>query len=258
MEPSLMIGTIILLAVIGAVGAFISGLVGIGGAIIIYPMILFIPPLLGMESMTAHTASGLTAAQVFFSTLSGSYSQRKSPDLNHSIIIPMGAGILLGSLLGAYSSSLFDASFINSVYTLLAILAVVLMFWKVRPEQINYQFNPLLLFITALIIGYVSGIVGAGGAFIIVPVLLTLFKAPFRTVVTSSIVIAFISSTGTFLMKSLTGDVDFLLMIPLIIASLIFAPIGTHISQKTNQQILRYILAVLIASAAVKMLTELI
>lgn len=258
MESSTMAATVILLALIGAVGAFISGLVGIGGAIIIYPLVLFIPPLFGINTINAHTASGLTAAQVFFSTMSGSYSQRKSPDLNRSIIIPMGAGILLGSLLGAYSGSLFDAALINTVYTFLAILAVVLMFWKVRPEQTKYRFNAILLFITALIIGYVSGIVGAGGAFILVPVLLALFKAPFRTVVTSSIVIAFISSTGTFLMKSMTGDVDFFLMLPLIISSLIVAPIGTRMSQKTNQNVLRYILAVLIASAAIKMLMEIL
>ncbi|TDM12725.1 sulfite exporter TauE/SafE family protein [Macrococcus lamae] len=254
----MIVTVILLLSIIGAIGAFLSGLVGIGGAIIIYPMIIFIPPLFGIDTISAHTASGLTAAQVFFSTMSGSFSQRKSSDLNRSIIIPMGSGILLGSLLGAYSGSLFDEVVINSVYTCLAVLAVVLMFWKVKPEDTNYQHNSILLFIVALLIGYVSGIVGAGGAFILVPVLLAVFKAPFRTVVTSSIVIAFISSSGTFLMKSITGEVDFIMMLPLIISSLLFAPIGTRVSKKTNPQILRYILAALIASASIKMLMEII
>ncbi|WBF52430.1 sulfite exporter TauE/SafE family protein [Macrococcoides canis] len=248
---------ILILSLIGAFGAFISGLVGIGGAIVIYPMLLFIPPVFGY-TITPEIASGLTAAQVFFSTMSGSMSQRNNPDLNKGIIVPMGSGILLGSLIGAYSASIFDASLINIVYTFLAILAVFLMFVKVKPENEHTTFNKIALFITALAIGILSGIVGAGGAFIIVPVLLAIFKAPFRSVVASSIVIAFISSIGTFIMKSMTGQIDFIMMIPLVIASLLFAPIGTKVSKKTNQQLLRVILALLIALAAIKMIINMI
>ncbi|UBH13551.1 sulfite exporter TauE/SafE family protein [Macrococcus armenti] len=248
---------ILILSLIGAFGAFISGLVGIGGAIVIYPMLLFIPPIFGYK-ITSEIASGLTAAQVFFSTLSGSMSQRNNPNLNKGIIVPMGAGILLGSLIGAFSASIFDESLINIVYTFLAILAVFLMFVKVKPENEHTTFNKIALFITALTIGILSGIVGAGGAFIIVPVLLAIFKAPFRSVVASSIVIAFISSVGTFIMKSMTGQIDFMMMLPLVIASLLFAPIGTKVSRKTNQQLLRVILAFLIALAAIKMLMNMI
>lgn len=248
---------ILILSLIGAFGAFISGLVGIGGAIVIYPMLLFIPPIFGYK-ITPEIASGLTAAQVFFSTMSGSMSQRNNSDLNKGIIVPMGAGILLGSLIGAYSASIFDESLINIVYTFLAILAIFLMFVKVKPENEHTTFNKIALFITALAIGILSGIVGAGGAFIIVPVLLAIFKAPFRSVVASSIVIAFISSIGTFIMKSMTGQFDFIMMIPLVIASLLFAPIGTKVSKKTNQQLLRVILALLIALAAIKMLLNMI
>lgn len=248
----------ILLLFIGAIGAFVSGLVGIGGAIIIFPMLLFIPPLFGIDTITPHLASGLTAAQVFFSTLSGSISQRSNPDASRQLIVPMGTGILLGSISGAYSASLFDERIINIVYTGLAVLAVILMFVKVRPEQTKTQFNPVLLFVTAALIGFLSGIVGAGGAFIIVPVLLALFRAPFRSVVASSMIIAFISSIGTFLIKAATGDVDFILMIPLVITSLIMAPVGTRVSKKTNQSVLRYILAALIAAAAIKMLLQIL
>lgn len=247
---------ILILSLIGAFGAFISGLVGIGGAIVIYPMLLFIPPIFGYK-ITPELASGLTAAQVFFSTMSGSMSQRNNPDLNKGIIVPMGAGILLGSLIGAYSASIFDESLINIVYTFLAILAVFLMFVKVKPENERTHFNKIALFTTALAIGILSGIVGAGGAFIIVPVLLAIFT-PFRSVVASSIVIAFISSIGTFIMKSMTGQIDFIMMIPLVIASLLFAPIGTKVSKKTNQQLLRVILALLIALAAIKMIINMI
>lgn len=247
----------ILFAVIGALGAFLSGLIGIGGAIIMYPMLLFIPPLLNID-MTPTSAAGLTAAQVFFSTLSGSMSQRKNENLNSSIIIPMSIGILSGSITGAYLASLFDESIINIVYTFLAIVAVILMFIKVKPNDTNTTYNKIALFIVAAVIGILSGIVGAGGAFLILPILLTFFKVPFRVVVSNSIIVAFISSIGTFFTKFLTGSVDMEHALPLVIASLIFAPLGTKASKNTNQSILRLILTTLIIIAAIKMIIDII
>lgn len=118
MEPFI---TFLLLFSIGSLGAFLSGLVGIGGAIILFPMILFMPPIFNIE-ITPSLASGLTAAQVFFNTLSGSYSKRKSNDISKAIIIPMSIGILLVSIIGAISASFFNEMFINIVYTFLAIV----------------------------------------------------------------------------------------------------------------------------------------
>lgn len=60
---------VVLLFIIGFIGSFISGMVGIGGAIINYPMILYIPVLLGFSGYTSHEVSGITAVQVFFATL---------------------------------------------------------------------------------------------------------------------------------------------------------------------------------------------
>ncbi|WP_414048993.1 sulfite exporter TauE/SafE family protein [Macrococcus animalis] len=247
----------VLFAIIGALGAFLSGLIGIGGAIIMYPMLLFIPPIFNIE-MTPTSAAGLTASQVFFSTLSGSISQRKNEYINTSIIIPMSIGILLGSISGAYLASIFDESIINIVYTLLAILAVILMFIKVKSNDTKTTYNKFALFFVAAMIGILSGIVGAGGAFLIVPILLTLFKVPFRVVIANSIIVAFVSSIGTFFTKFLTGSVALEHALPLIIASLIFAPLGTKVSKRTNQTVLRYILTALIIMAAVKMIIDMI
>ncbi len=55
----------IFLSLLGIIGGILSGMVGIGGAIIIYPALLIIPPMLGLPSYNAYIASGLTSAQVF-------------------------------------------------------------------------------------------------------------------------------------------------------------------------------------------------
>ncbi len=56
---------------IGSIGSFISGMVGIGGSIIKYPMLLYIPPFLGFAAFTAHEVSGISAIQVSLLLLLG-------------------------------------------------------------------------------------------------------------------------------------------------------------------------------------------
>ncbi len=60
---------IIIIFLIGFVGSFISGMVGVGGSIINFPMLLYIPPLFGIIAFTAHEVSGITAFQVFLPQL---------------------------------------------------------------------------------------------------------------------------------------------------------------------------------------------
>src|SRR5690625_5028393 len=83
------ISTVIMMLLIGVFGGFISGLVGIGGAIIIYQAILLLPPLFGVPAYSAYTASGLTSSQVFFSTLSGSLKARKKTEFSPPLVIYM-------------------------------------------------------------------------------------------------------------------------------------------------------------------------
>ena len=62
---------VITIFIIGFVGSYISGMVGIGGSIIKYPMLLYIPPLFGLAAFSAHEVAGISAVQVFFATIGG-------------------------------------------------------------------------------------------------------------------------------------------------------------------------------------------
>ena len=55
---------VVLLFVIGFIGSFLSGMLGIGGAIVKFPMILMLPPLFGFEAFTAHEVSGISSLDV--------------------------------------------------------------------------------------------------------------------------------------------------------------------------------------------------
>src|SRR5699024_7553288 len=97
-------------------------MLGIGGSIIKYPMLLYIPPLLGLSALTAHEVSGLSAVQVFFSTIGGVLAFRKGSYLNIHLILYMGSSIMIGSFVGGFGSSVLNDLTINVTYAILATL----------------------------------------------------------------------------------------------------------------------------------------
>ncbi|GAJ42764.1 hypothetical protein GT2_04_02550 [Parageobacillus thermoglucosidasius NBRC 107763] len=79
--------------------SFIGGMVGIGGSIIKYPMLLYLPPLFGLAAFSAHEVSGISAVQVFFAIIGGVWAYRKSGYLNKTLILYMGISILIAVFL---------------------------------------------------------------------------------------------------------------------------------------------------------------
>lgn len=245
---------ILVLFLIGFIGSFISGMVGIGGSIIKYPMLLYIPPLVGLTAFTAHEVSGISAIQVFFATISGVWAYRKSGLIHMQLILYMGVSILIGSFIGGFGSSYLSEGFINLIYGVLATIAAIMMFIpkKEQSEHGDITFNRFVASLFAFIVGLGAGIVGAAGAFILVPIMLVVLKIPMRVTIATSLGITFISSIGTTLGKVTTGQILYGPALVMIVASIIAAPIGAKVSQKMNTSVLRWILSILILATAIK------
>jgi uncharacterized membrane protein YfcA len=256
------LGLMLTLFAIGFFGSFLSGLVGIGGAIINYPMLLYLPPLLGFTAYTAHEVSGIIATQVFFATLSGVFALRKEKVINVQLVVYMGSAIIIGSFVGGYGGKFFSGDLINVVYALLATLAAILMLLPkkglddVALDQVTFHKPTAVL--SALAVGIASGIVGAAGSFLLVPILLLVLKIPTRMTIASSLTIAFLSSIGSTAGKVLAGDVLLWPSLIMVIASILAAPIGAKLSTKVDTKLLRGLLVLLILSTAVKMWADIL
>lgn len=248
---------LVVIFMIGFVGSFISGMLGVGGSIIKYPMLLYIPPLFGLIAFSPHEVSGISAVQVLFASISGVWAYRKGGYLNKQLILYMGGSILAGSFIGSYGSLFLSESAVNIVYALLAVIAAIMMF--IPKKQIDGQplkevtFNKPLATILAFIVGISSGIVGAAGGFMLVPIMLVVLKIPTRMTIATSLAVTFISSVGGSAGKILTGQVDYGPALIMIIASIIAAPLGARVSKSMNTKVLQWILAVIIAATAVKL-----
>ncbi|NMO96330.1 TSUP family transporter [Paenibacillus lemnae] len=255
---------VIILFLIGFAGSFLSGMMGVGGAIILYPLVLYVPPLLGAAAFTPHEVSGITAVQVLFATLGGIWAYRKSGYLNKRLIVVMGAAILTGSLIGGFGSRFLDGEGINMMYGGLAVMAAIMMLIPVKgnsglAEDVKeVKFNAGLAALLALLVGAASGIVGAGGSFLLIPILLVVLKLPFRIVIASSMAITFISSLGVTGGKLAAGQVVLLPALVMVAAALIASPLGVKVGQRMRTSVLKWMLAVMIFAVAVKMGLELL
>lgn len=253
---------ILTIFLIGFLGSFVSGMLGIGGAIINYPMLLYIPPLLGFMAFSAHEVSGIIAIQVFFASIAGVWVYRKGGYLNKPLIIYMGGAILAGSFVGSFGSKFLSESGINIVYGVLALIAAVMMF--IPKKQIDDQpmqdvtFNKTLAILLAVVVGIGSGIVGAGGGFLLVPIMLVVLGIPTRMTIATSLAITFISSIGGMVGKLMTGQVEYFPALIMIITSLIAAPLGARAGKKLNTKSLQGILAILILATAIKIWVDII
>ncbi|MEH7123074.1 sulfite exporter TauE/SafE family protein [Bacillus sp. JJ1773] len=250
------IDLVLILFLIGFFGSFLSGMLGIGGSIIKYPMLLYIPPLLGLTAFTSHEVSGLSAVQVFFSTIGGVWVFRKGNYLNKGLIFYMGISIVIGSFIGGYGSKYLEDNFINITYGVLATVAAVMMFFPRKgTEDIpldHVTFNKFIASGVSFVIGVAAGIVGAAGAFILVPVMLVVLKIPMRMTIATSLAVTFISSFGSVIGKLTTGQVLFLPAIIMVIASLLGGPFGAKCSKMVKVKSLQAILSILILATAVK------
>lgn len=247
---------IVTIFIIGFVGSFLSGMVGIGGSIIKYPMLLYIPSLLGIATFTAHEVSGISAIQVFFATISGVWAYRKSGLINKTLLIYMGSSILVGSFIGGFGSTLLSEGMVNLVYAILATTAAIMMFIPkkglddIPSDQV--KFNKWLAAILAFVVGIGAGIVGAAGAFILVPIMLVVLKIPTRMTIATSLAITFISSIGSTVGKIATDQILYGPASVMIVASILAAPLGAKIGQKMNTKVLQWMLAILILGTAIK------
>ncbi len=247
---------------IGFFGSLLSGMLGIGGAIINYPMLLYIPVLFGFTGFNAYEVSGIVAVQVFFAALSGVMAYRKDGYLNKHLIMTMGISILIGSFIGSYGSRFLTEENINLVYGILAVMASIMMLIPKRGrddihhDQLNY--NKWLAAILAFMVGTGAGIVGAGGAFLLVPIMLVVLKIPTRITIATSLAVTFISSIGATAGKIAAGQVPFIPAIVIVAASLVAPTIGAVLGKRMNIKFLQGILALLILATTVKIWSDIL
>lgn len=232
--------------ILGYLGALIIGLVlgliGGGGSILTVPILVY---LIGLNPVTA-TAYSLFV--VGSTSLFGAYKNYKNKmvDIKTAIIFAIPSFIAVyftrRYLVPAIPDTLFSIGdfvitkniFIMLFFAVIMLLAATSMI-RTKKEKNNdaskVQYNIPLIIIEGLVVGMLTGIVGAGGGFLIIPALVLLAKLPMKLAVGTSLLIISAKSLIGFLGDVQTLDIDWFFLLTFTAMSIIGIFIGIYISK---------------------------
>lgn len=243
---------LITLVLLGLGGGVLSGLLGLGGAIFMIPLLLYVPPALGVGLLDMKQVAAISMVQVLSASLSGLIVHKKNKFVGKSIIIYMGTCNAIGNLAGSLFSKQVKSGFLLAIFATMAVIAAVVMFIPRReqgegisPDKVQY--NKPLASAASLFIGLFGGMVGAPGAFIYIPVMIYLLNIPTRIVIGSTLGIVLLGAITGTIGKMTTGQIIWPYAIALVIGTVPGAQIGGNISKKVNTKHLRLAIAVIIA-----------
>jgi uncharacterized membrane protein YfcA len=253
---------LLLLFLLGLLGGFLSGLVGIGGGIIMVPLLLYLPPALGFTAITMKVVAGITSVQSFAGAVSGAFGHNRYQRINKSLVLILGGSMALGSLLGSLYSIYLSSEFMLAVFAGMAIFACIMILIPAKDDHLDPKaddivFNKPLASFIGLSIGVLAGMIGQGGAFLFIPAMIILLRIPTRIAIGSALAIGIISSLAVLIGRVGTSQIPYLMSAVLVGGVLVGAQLGSVLSQRTPRKALRNILAVVIAGSAVKISLEL-
>ncbi len=247
----------ILIAILGIITGFLSGLLGIGGGIIMAPLLLYLPPMFGFAPLTMQTVAGLTIVQGLVACISGGLTHRKFQFQSGHLVGWMGITLFIASFIGGISSRITANELLLMIFAVMAFAASILILLPTGKEEeypdiSQFTFSRFRAVSISGAMGFLGGLVGQGGSFILIPLMTSYMKVPTRIAIGSNLAIVFLATFAAFLGKAITFQIEWTLALPIVLTVIPGAYIGAHISRKLPVGDLRVILAVCIAIAALR------
>lgn len=254
---------VVTLVVIGFVGAFIAGLLGVGGAIVMIPLLLYVPPLLGVGRLDVKSVAGVTMTQVLVAATSGMVAHRRYRAVNTELAWAGGLAMAAGSFAGALASGFMLDRWLLLVFALMVTAAAVLMFIPIegREEPVDARHLRFSRPRAALVsggVGLAAGLIGAGGAFLLVPLLLVVVKVPIRVTIGSSLAITALAAAAGFVGKLATSQIALAPTLAVIAGAVPGAQLGAGVSRRVPAFALKATLFVFVVLTAVKVWSDLL
>jgi uncharacterized membrane protein YfcA len=246
------------LAFLAGIGGVAAGFLGVGGGVLLFPLLIYVPPLLGLENLDVRTVAALVIFQVFFASLIGGTAHWRSGRVHGRLTRVAAVAAAGGSFLGGVASKWVTEWFLLLLFGVVTLLAAAMMFLpgpslegeQIAVEKLVVPLSPLavLSFVKG---GVVVGFLGAGN-FIFVPLLIYVLKVPTRIAIGSNLVIAVLTTFSGFLGKLLTGQIPFLMTLAVVIGAGLGALGGERIHGLVSPRVLRYVYAGVIGLVGIR------
>ncbi len=260
----------------GLTVGFISGMFGVGGGFLMTPLLIFIgvPPAVAVASVTTHIAASSFSGAI-------SYWRRRAVDL------PLAGILLAGGLVGTASGvwlftklrslDLLDLIIALSYVSLLTVVGGMMVIesvrsivrglqgkpvvlrrpgshtwvhglpWKMRFKRSKIYVSTIPVLVMGGMIGFLGAIMGIGGGFLLVPMLIYFLRVPTSTVIGTSIVLTLVTMASATILHAVTNHlVDAVLALILMVGGVSGAQFGARAGQRMSAERLRLLLGMLV------------
>jgi uncharacterized membrane protein YfcA len=278
---------IFLILAMGIAVGFVSGMFGIGGGFLMTPLLIFIgiTPAVAVASVTGHIAA---------SSFSGAISHWRRRTIDPALALVLLIGGTIGTMSGVWFFTLLRAY--GQLDLTIAISYVVLlsgvggaMLWESvgailrarsgkpptlrRPGSHNWvhglplklRFKKSKIYLSVfpvvligIFIGFVGAVLGIGGGFILVPLLIYVLRVPTSTVIGTSMVLTLVTMAFAIVLHATTNHlVDAVLALILMVGGALGAQFGVRAGQRIAGEQLRLLLGLLILAVGIRFAVEL-
>jgi len=252
---------------LGSVVGFMAGLLGIGGGMILVPFMALLFPLYGVPAeWVVHAAIATSMTTIIFTSISSVRAHQAKRAINWSIVAAMAPGMVLGGLLsGGAAFSYLSGAGLSLFFALFVGYSGVRMFQN-RPAVVGRTMpSRPMMFSAGAGIGFVSGLLGAGGGFLSVP-FMTRGNTPVHNAVATSAALGFfiaVANSAGYIYSGfrvvsdqpgMLGYIYWPALLVVSVASVITAPAGARYAHRLPVATLRRVFACLLFILAAYML----
>ena len=243
--------------ILGLVAGLLAGLLGIGGGLVIVPVLIWLFTLQEFDqSVVAHIAVGSSLATIIPTAISSTWAHHRKAAVDWRVFGRLAPGLVIGAFLGAMFADRLTSHWLVTVFGLFLLLVGLQMAWgKLPPEGQIRGLSRELAFIVGSAVGTVSGVVGIGGGTMTVPFLIWRGKRLPQSVATSAacgLPIAVGGMAGFILfglplrLELATGYVYWPAVAAVSVASVLAAPAGAALVHVLPVSVLKRVFALLL------------
>jgi len=263
------ITTILLLLLAGSAAGFLAGFFGVGGGIILVPILLYFFQSIHVSSLVStHLAFGTSLLIVLFASLSSAIQYYRNGHVVWKAVLTIGLASVVGGLAGAMIAGGLEGKVLRQIFAAVVILSALRLFSETRKPKLETM-PPLripALLGTGLGVGLVSSLAGVGGGVLSIPIMHSILKFPLKKALGTSsatiVITALAAGTGyvvkgwgnTLLPEGTLGYVDWLHALPIIFGSIPLAAVGAQVANKTKVTVLKRVFALFLLVVAFRML----
>jgi len=263
------IPTFLALLATGVFAGILAGLLGVGGGIVIVPVLFFLFQSFGVSPESAMVVATATSlATIVPTSISSIRSHHQKGNVDFDLLKRWSVFILIGVLVGSWLVTRVDGTWLTGLFGVIATLSALNMLFRTGASALFQQLpGKAGQTVMGTSIGFFSSMVGIGGGTISVP-LLTLYNYPAHKAVGTAAAIGLIISlpgaltmlllgstpsdapAGTFGLVNLIG---FICIVPL---TVLFAPVGASLAAKLDAAMLKKIFAIVLLITGLRMLLQ--